>query len=253
METIDILGYRISAAGLEGDVVAAKGALSGTQALPFFVACANPHSLMVAASDSKFREALSSADLLLPDGAGILLAARMLGVTLRERVAGMEFFLRLSARLNADCGARYFFLGSEEPVLAAINQRIAGEFPNISVAGSYSPPFISSFTPEDNAEMLRRINESGATVLWVGMTAPKQEKWILENRRQLKVRVIGAIGAVFDFYSGRKGRAPKWLRDLGLEWLPRLIREPIRLARRNFISAPAFLLSVLRQRFLGNS
>ena len=251
MKTIDILGYRVSVGGLASDVNYSFEESTKHRAAPFIVACANPHSLVEAASDSDFQHALEGADLLLPDGAGIVLAGKILGTPIRERVAGMEFFLEYSRVAQLRGSIRYFFLGSSEAVLASIRSRVASDFPAIEVAGTYSPPFKTVFSEHDNTDMLQRINAASPDVLWVGMTAPKQEKWIHEHRSRLRVPMAAAIGAVFDFYAGSKKRAPAWVQNIGLEWLPRLIREPRRLARRNFISSPVFLARVLAQKVRG--
>ena len=125
---------------------------------------------------------------------------------------------------------------------------MAIDFPNIQVVGVYAPLYKDEFTVEDNEKMIAAINAVNPDVLWVGMTAPKQEKWIYQNKKQLEVKFIGAIGAVFDFYAGNIKRSHPFFQKLGLEWLPRLLQEPRRLWRRNFISNPKFMLRVLKER-----
>ena len=213
-----------------------------------YMACANPHSLVEARSDPAFAVALREADMLLPDGSGILLAARLLGKPVAERVAGFEFFRALSEKAEREGGLSYFFLGSSPAVLGKIAARLARDYPSIRLAGMLSPPFRASFSIEEEDAMITAVNRSGADVLWVGMTAPKQEKWIHRHRDRLDVPFAGAVGAVFDFYAGSKKRAPEWVCRAGLEWLPRLVREPRRLWRRNFVSTPVFLSMVLQER-----
>lgn len=252
MKRIRILSWDVSSAGLVADAQQALGWISSSERGKF-MACANPHSLVQAKANPDFAEALRRADLLLPDGAGILLAARMLGVEIRERVAGMDFFLSLTMLLDQSGGGRIFFLGASPAVLENLRERLAHEFPNVEVVGVFSPPYKPQFSEQDNLEMIAAINAADANVLWVGMTAPKQEQWILQNRERLNVNFIGAIGAVFDFYAGTKKRAPQWVCDLGLEWLPRLLREPKRLWRRTFVSGPLFFLAVIRQKIARNA
>jgi N-acetylglucosaminyldiphosphoundecaprenol N-acetyl-beta-D-mannosaminyltransferase len=249
MSTADILGFKISAGGLAADVTAAIDAATGELDGPFVVACANPHSIVVASSDVDFEKALQDSNMLLPDGVGVVLASRVLRAGVSERVAGMEFFLEFSRRADRMGGISYFFLGSSCEVLEKIERRMAVEFPSIKIAGTLSPPFANSFSDSESASMIAAVNASCANVLWVGMTAPKQEKWVERHKTSLDVALIVSVGAVFDFYSGNKKRAPRWVQRIGLEWLPRLIREPRRLARRNLISTPIFLLRVVGQLF----
>lgn len=210
-------------------------------------ACANPHSLHVAESDPEFRNALLEADLLTPDGIGIVIGSKLLGGHIHDRITGHDVFEDTCELLHTH-GGSVFFLGSTTEVLQKIVDRLQKDYPNLRVAGTYSPPFREEFTPQDDIEMIAAVNTSCADVLWVGMTAPKQEKWIARNVCQLDVRFIGAIGAVFDFYAGTVPRSPILFRRLGLEWLPRLLQQPGRLWRRNFVSNPAFVKRVLAAR-----
>lgn len=243
LRTADILGFQVSTVSREESIEAAwrivKGGKTGG-----FVACANPHSLMVAMDDPEFSASLKSADILLPDGIGIILAGRLLRRPFEERVAGMEFFEALSTRCNSEGGVSYFFLGSTPSVLRSIRERLARDYPSIRTVGVFSPPYKESFSEADNAVMIEAINSASPDVLWVGMTAPKQEKWIACNKHCLTVPLIGAVGAVFDFYAGTKKRSPDWLCRVGLEWLPRFLREPRRLWRRVLISNPKFIIHI---------
>lgn len=246
-KNLNILGYQASASGVEGDIDTVWEYIhSGEKGK--YIACINPHSYVVAQSDPYFNQALKKADILLPDGVGIVLAAKILGVDLTERVAGSDLFLGLSAKANTEGGLKYFFLGSTEYVLDKMSKRMKKEYPNIKVCGVLSPPFKTEFSDYDNKKMIDVINEARPDVVWVGMTAPKQEKWIYQNKDKLDVPVMGAIGAVFDFYAGTVKRSPDWACKMGLEWLPRLLREPRRLFKRNFISSPLFLLAVFKQK-----
>ena len=241
-----LMGYDVSGRGLDGDVARAAQWCAEPGAGMRYMACLNPHSLVVAKSDETFRRALKEADLLLPDGAGILLASKVLGAALPERVAGMEFFLGLCEHADRVGGFSFFFLGSSDRVLGLIRDRLARDYPNIGFAGSYSPPFRAQYSAAELDDMIEAVNSAQPSVLWVGMTAPKQEKWINAARDRLQVPFAGAIGAVFDFYAGTTERAPKWAQQTGLEWLVRLAREPRRLWRRNLVSTPLFLFEMLK-------
>lgn len=249
-ETVSILGYDISARGLESDVQQAWQWLrSGGRT--HVVNCTNPHSLVSAGKDKQFSTALRNTDLLLPDGIGIVIAARLLKQVIPGRVAGSEFFMALSELVESKGGTKYYFLGSRRDVLMRISSRLNREFPSIEVCGQYSPPYRAEFSVDESQRMIEGINRTAPDVLWVGMTAPKQEKWVEQHRDSLKVPLVSSIGAAFDFYAGTRKRAPKWMRDSGLEWLPRLLREPRRLWNRTFVSSPQFLGRVLAYRLRG--
>jgi N-acetylglucosaminyldiphosphoundecaprenol N-acetyl-beta-D-mannosaminyltransferase len=222
--------------------------LLGGESRTYFV-CANPHSLHVADSDPAFSTAVREADIVVADGVGIVIASRILGGSVKERVTGSDVFRGVTKAMDQEGGYRCFFLGASEATLARLVMRFRGEFPNVEVAGSYSPPYKPEFTAQEEDDMVRAINEARPDILWVAMTAPKQEKWIHRNIGRLDVQLAGPIGAVFDFYIGNVKRSHPVFQRLGLEWLPRLIQEPRRLWRRNFVSNPAFMWKVVRSRF----
>jgi N-acetylglucosaminyldiphosphoundecaprenol N-acetyl-beta-D-mannosaminyltransferase len=245
--SVDILGYRVSNAGCKRDVAEAFSYITKKENV-HYMACANPHSLVVAEKDPFFKNALLSADILLPDGSGIILAAKVLKLPLSEKVAGSDFFLEMNRLAQDEGGVRYYFLGATDEVLTLIKEKLAREYPRIELVGFYSPPFKSEFSSEDNELILSRIRKAKPDVLWVGMSAPKQEKWIYQNLGKLEVPFCGAIGAVFDFYTGTKKRSSEFWIHLGLEWLPRFLSEPKRLWDRNMKSAPIFLYWLLKEK-----
>ena len=214
-------------------------------------ACLNPHSCEVAEKDGDFKRALQGADILVPDGVGVVMASRWLNGRVDHRVTGHDVFDSVHHRLM-ETGGRVFFLGSTEQVLRKIEERFTADFPNLSLVGTYSPPYKQEFSEIDNARMIEAVNRAKPDVLWVGMTAPKQEKWIAQNIDQLEVGFAGAIGAVFDFYAGTVRRSSPVFQRMGLEWLPRLLQEPRRLWYRNFVSNPKFVFRVLGARLRGD-
>jgi N-acetylglucosaminyldiphosphoundecaprenol N-acetyl-beta-D-mannosaminyltransferase len=254
MRTEDILGYSIMAASSDVCVdevfcIIKKETKAKTKT-PFWLACFNPHSYAMTLKDEMFSRALKAADWLVPDGAGVVLASRLLGDAIQDRVTGSDVFADLHKRLNAAGGMSVFFLGATEETLALIRKRMALDYPNINVTGTYSPPFKEVYSFAELDEMIKAVNTAAPDVLWVGMSAPKQEKWIYLNKDKLAVKFIGAVGAVFDFYSGNIRRdKDSWFVNHGLEWLPRLIQEPRRLWQRMFVSAPVFVWHVVKQRF----
>jgi N-acetylglucosaminyldiphosphoundecaprenol N-acetyl-beta-D-mannosaminyltransferase len=243
----DILSFKVSRLDVSGCLQQISSWLSRGDKGKYFV-LANSHSLHIAKTDHVFSEAIVNADLVLPDGIGIIMASRLLGGGIRRRITGSDIFASLSSLLNDRGGVSYFFLGSTDENLAGITKKMKQEYPNITVAGTYSPPFKDGFSNAENDQMIEIVNKAKPDVLWVGMTAPRQEKWTYCNRDRLDVRFIGSVGALFDFFTGRARRSGPWFQRHGLEWLPRLCREPRRLWRRNFISNPAFMIRVIDYR-----
>ena len=209
---------------------------------------ANPHSLIISQKDNLFCKALKSADLMIPDGILLVMASKIFypGSSFQERVAGPDLFLEI-CRLANERGYGCFFYGATEDVLKRIKDKMNEEFPNIRIVGCYSPPF-RELTESENEQVVKIINDAHPDILWVGLSAPKQEKWVFMNKDRLRVKIIGAVGAAFDFYAGTKKRSSSWFRKHGLEWLPRLLREPKRMWRRNFVSAPLFLYLTAKEK-----
>jgi N-acetylglucosaminyldiphosphoundecaprenol N-acetyl-beta-D-mannosaminyltransferase len=215
---------------------------------PRWLACLNPHSCVVAERAADFANALRRATWLIPDGTGIVLASWMCGGKVRIRVTGSDIFFGVMEALERRGGGRVFFLGSTDETLRILREKTRIDYPRVEVVGTHSPPFKPEYSEDELAEMVRAVNAARPQVLWVGMTAPKQELWIDRVVARLDVKFVAAIGAVFDFYSGRVTRSGGAFQRLGLEWLPRLVREPRRLWRRTLISAPAFMWRVVQDR-----
>jgi N-acetylglucosaminyldiphosphoundecaprenol N-acetyl-beta-D-mannosaminyltransferase len=251
LKTEDILGYRVLNSGLTrclDDIT--KWIANGHHCK--WLSCINPHSYVVSMDDPQFSNALRNADWLVPDGAGIVMASRFLGGRITQRITGSDIFHGLHNRLQ-HVGAKVFFLGSTETTLHAIRKKMGIDWPHIRIVGTCSPPFKPAFSREETRAMVAAVNAASPDVLWVGMTAPKQEKWLFENQCNLNVKFAGAVGAVFDFYTGRVRRSHPVFQHLGLEWLPRLINEPRRLWNRNFVSTPRFLYRLAMQRKNGQN
>ncbi|KUG22898.1 n-acetylmannosaminyltransferase [hydrocarbon metagenome] len=243
----DILGYKVNTFLVDACADQLFKSMQAGQRT--WLACFNPHSYAVALKDKVFARALKYADWLVPDGAGVVLASHLLGGAIKKRVTGSDVFAGLHNRMNAAGAMRVFFLGSTEETLDLIRERMAKDYPNIKVAGTFSPPFKDVYSSAEISEMVKAINSAAPDVLWVGLSAPKQEKFIFENRARLNVKFVAAVGAVFDFYSGNVKRdKDSWFVNHGMEWLPRLLQEPKRLWRRMFVSAPVFMWHVIKQK-----
>lgn len=205
----------------------------------------NPHSYCVAKTDEIFHDALISSDILIPDGIGVVWASKVLYRKNIFKISGYDLHMHFLNLLQNGGGGRVFYFGSSDHTLALICERIGVEFPLIEVE-VFSPPFKEDFDPYDNDFFVNKINEFSPDLLFVGMTAPKQEKWVYYNKNRLSAKVICSIGAVFDFYAGTVKRPNQFWIRLGLEWLPRFIKEPLRLWRRNLVSTPKFIFEVLK-------
>ena len=204
----------------------------------------NPHSFCVAKDDFYFKKALLSSDILVPDGVGIILGMKFLYGQKVNKISGYDLHLHFLNLLEKQGGGKVFYLGASPETLSLIVNRLKKEFPLIEVS-LYSLPFKFEFSKKENDEMIKTINRFNPDLLFVGMTAPKQEKWVYQHKDQLKVKVVCSIGAVFDFYAGTVKRPSQFWINLGLEWFPRFIKEPRRLWRRNLISTPKFFIDVL--------
>ena len=236
-------------------IVTSMDALKAVPEGKWLINTINAHSFNTAQKDSLFAEALKQGDYLIPDGASVVKACRWLKAKSQpqERIAGWDLFVMEMQRLNAkgrECGKRQrvMFMGSSEHVLQLIRQRAAADYPCLEVV-TYSPPYKPEFTAEDNAAIIKAINEADPDLLWIGMTAPKQEKWAYTHWQQLDIHChVGTIGAVFDFYAGTALRAPLWWQKHSLEWLYRLLKEPRRMWRRYVLGNPLFIGYVVKEK-----
>jgi N-acetylglucosaminyldiphosphoundecaprenol N-acetyl-beta-D-mannosaminyltransferase len=206
----------------------------------------NQYSYCMAEKDPKFKQALKSSCILLPDGVAIVAAVKLLNGQNIKKIAGADLHQNLLEELNRT-GGSCFYMGSSENTLQKIKDRLAGEYPNVK-AGFYSPPFKAQFTKTDNAQIIQAVNAFKPDVLFIGMTAPRQEKWAYAHKDQLDAKTICSIGAVFDFYAGTVERPSAIWINLGLEWLGRLVKEPRRMWKRYIYYGPVFIYKVLREK-----
>lgn len=219
----------------------------------------NAHSYNTARKDSLFAEALTNGDVLLPDGVSIVMACKWIKAKSlpKERIAGWDLFAfemekleRESEELRTKCEESkiVMFMGSSQKVLDLIVKRAAEVYPHLKVV-TYSPPYKPEFSDEDNKAIIDAIHAANPDLLWIGMTAPKQEKWTYSHWKELNIHChVGSIGAVFDFFAGTMKRAPMWWQDHGLEWLYRLLKEPKRMWRRYIIGNALFLWNMVKEK-----
>jgi N-acetylglucosaminyldiphosphoundecaprenol N-acetyl-beta-D-mannosaminyltransferase len=207
----------------------------------------NQYSYVMAEQDSDFKNALKQSDILLPDGIAIVLAAKILTDNKIKKIAGADVHHALLEKLNHE-GGSCFFLGASETTLSKIKARLKQEYQNIRV-GTFSPPFKNTFTDAENQQMLDEVNAFAPEVLFIGMTAPKQEKWAYKNKDLVTANIICSIGAVFDFYAGTIKRPSPIVITMGLEWLFRLIKEPKRMWKRYLYFGPAYIFLLMKEKY----
>lgn len=218
----------------------------------------NAHSYNTARKDSLFAEALTNGDVLLPDGVSIVVACKWIKAKSlpKERIAGWDLFAFEMEKLERESeelrtkseeSKIVMFMGSSQKVLDLIVKRAAEVYPHLKVV-TYSPPYKPEFSDEDNKAIIDAIHAANPDLLWIGMTAPKQEKWTYSHWKELNIHChVGSIGAVFDFFAGTVKRAPMWWQDHGLEWLYRLLKEPKRMWRRYIIGNALFLWNMVKE------
>lgn len=214
-----------------------------------YVAICNVHVVVSASRDAAYREVINASDMATPDGAPVAWMLRRLGFTGQPRISGPDLMWALCRRCAVEKLPVYFH-GSTEATLAALEVRLRQAFPDLVIGGLESPPFRLP-TAEEDESAVARINASGVGIVFVGLGCPKQEGWMAEHRGRVNAVMIG-VGAAFDFHAGKVARAPRWMRDNGLEWLHRLVSEPRRLWKRYLVTNTLFILGAARQLLFGS-
>ncbi len=248
MKRHNILGTDFSLLSYDGVLTMIEGWRAKQQ--KHYITLTPPYSVLMCRRDTSLWQATRNAALTLPDGVGIILAATILRYPHCGRVTGPTLLLRLCDCGRAE-GLRHFFYGGAPGVAEALAHRLQKSYPGLEVAGSHSPPF-RELTPAEDAEIVRRVNESRPDIVWVGLGSPKQEKWMAEHVGKINAAALIGVGAAFDFHSGRIKRAPAWMRRMGIEWAYRLAHEPKRMWRRN-VNSFVFLARVLHQYVQGDN
>ena len=232
--SFQVLGVRVDAVQMSEAVARLRSWIDDRQSIARFVAVTGMHGIAESRQNSQFRHVLNAADLVVPDGMPLVWLGRLKGYRLRHRVCGaelMDAFCRVSGN-----DYRHFFYGGA-PEVAERLARALHEKHGIVIAGTYTPPF-RPLTEAEGKELASFVERTSPDVLWVGLSTPKQESWMYEQRYKLRVPVMLGVGAAFDMNSGNLRRAPKWMREHGLEWLFRLASEPRRLWKRYLITIP---------------
>jgi len=212
--------------------------------------CVTPvNCVLWAYQDKELKDLYNSSDLNVADGVPLIWASKLLGSGIAGRVSGIDLLPAL-CRAGKPGEFRHFFMGAKEGVAAALVEKLRGEIPDLNVVGYYSPPFAHRFSDEENHKMIAMINAARPTILWVSLTAPKQDYWIREHFDKLNIGMAIGVGGAFELTAGLISRAPRWMQRNGLEWFYRFLQEPRRLFRRYFLEAPQFIPLILMQ-YLG--
>jgi N-acetylglucosaminyldiphosphoundecaprenol N-acetyl-beta-D-mannosaminyltransferase len=206
-----------------------------------YICVTGMHGVTEAQSDPSLKTILNEAGLVVPDGMPLVWAGRANGFPLKRRVYGPELMQEFCSRTRSRY--RHYFFGGAPGVPERLAEVLKERY-DIQVAGCWSPPF-RPLTEDEELDLHRKVKESAAEILWVGLSTPKQERWMHAHRDQLPVPLMVGVGAAFDFHTGRIPQAPRWMRENGLEWLFRLVQEPRRLWKRYLVLGPQFAGMVL--------
>ena len=239
-----VVGVRVDAVQLPEAVARIKRWIDNRENGKY-VAVTGMHGVAESRQDPHFREILNQAALVVPDGMPLVWLGRWHGHSLRRRVTGSELMLAFCRETGPR--PRHFFYGGAPGVAEDLARQLHERF-NITVAGTYTPPF-RPLTVAEEADLTARVHTAAPDVLWVGLSTPKQERWMSDHHLKLKVPVILGVGAAFDMNSGRLKRAPAWMRDSGLEWFYRLLSEPRRLWKRYLVTIPQSMWSISLELF----
>jgi len=240
---VNVLGVGISVLNLPAALTAIADAVRDRR--KGYICVTGVHGVMEAQADGAFKSILNQAFLCTPDGMPMVWAGKLGGHREMRRVYGPDLMLEVCA-WSETSGARHFFYSGADGVADLLAQKLETRFPKLKVVGTYTPPF-RALNAEELRELQSRISAARPDILWVGLSTPKQEKFMAEYLPQLEVTLMIGVGAAFDFHSGRVKQAPRWMQRSGLEWFYRLCCEPRRLARRYLRNNPLFLLNGLAQ------
>jgi N-acetylglucosaminyldiphosphoundecaprenol N-acetyl-beta-D-mannosaminyltransferase len=240
----NVLGVGISVLNLQSAQAEISAAVSGRR--KGYICVTGVHGVMEAQADPRFKRILNAAFLCTPDGMPMVWAGRLDGHKDMGRVYGPDLMLDICA-WSEGSGAKHFFYGGADGVAALLAQRLKEKFPGLQVAGTFTPPF-RPLNEEEVSGLQKQISELKPDIFWVGLSTPKQEKFMAEFLPKLEATLMIGVGAAFDFHSGRVSQAPRWMQRGGLEWLFRLGNEPRRLWKRYLRNNPLFLWNFSLQR-----
>ena len=242
---IDILGIPIDRIGMNDTIRKIDDFIAAGR--PHLVATANVDHVIEALGDVEFRRIYQALDLVVVDGVPLLWAARFLGRPLIERVNGTDLFVRLCAHASRR-GYRVFFLGAAPGVAVRAARRLRRRHPALQIVGTYAPPFGFDTDDGENQRIVEMVRQARPDILFVGLGAPKQEKWAYRHLEELGVPVTIGVGASFEYVAGETSRAPRWMQRSGLEWLYRVLSQPGRYWKRYLVRDVQFFPLLLREK-----
>ena len=242
-DRVNILGVGVSAVNMELALAAISQWIKART--PHYVCVTPVHSIMDCYGDESLRAIYNRAGMVTPDGMPVVWLTRLQGHDHVRRVYGPDLMFAL-CKYSLAFGYRHYFYGGAEGVAQQLADILSARFPGLQVAGAYSPPF-RELSADEDAQIVAKINATHPDIVWVGLGAPKQEYWMASHQELLTAPVLIGVGAAFDFHTGRKKQAPRWMQRSGLEWVFRLISEPKRLWQRYLYSNPRFILAVFLQ------
>jgi N-acetylglucosaminyldiphosphoundecaprenol N-acetyl-beta-D-mannosaminyltransferase len=240
---VNVLGVGVSAINMEMALALCDQWIARRE--QHYVCVTGVHGVMESQRDPALRATLCRSGLTTPDGMPLVWLSKLHGFRHVERVYGPDLMLALCAR-SVEKGYRHFLYGGDEALVEALAERLRQRYPGIRIVGAFAPPF-RPLTPDEDRDIVRVINDARPDVVWVGLSTPKQERWMAEHHRRIAAPVMIGVGAAFDFGAGRKKQAPRWMQRNGLEWLFRLFQEPRRLWRRYVLNIPRFIALVALQ------
>ena len=203
-----------------------------------YMCVSNVHTTVMSYDDEEYRAIQNGAALAIPDGGPLSSVGRKRGFKDMQRTTGPDYMVNIFG-VSEERGYRHFFYGSTEQTLAKMKERLQSEYPDLQIAGMYSPPF-GEVSKEEEERIIEMINSSAADFVWVGLGAPKQERWMAAHKGIIKGFMVG-VGAAFDYYAGNIKRAPKWMQKANLEWLYRFFQSPCKLFKRYFYTNTKFI------------
>lgn len=241
---VDVLGVGVSVVNMESTIAEIARWIKTRE--QHHVCVTGVHGVMESQADRDLLSIHNAAGLTLPDGMPMVWAGKWAGFAEIDRVCGPDLMPEL-LRYGSVRGWKHFFYGGAEGVPEELADRFKDHIPGLDVVGTYSPPF-RPLTEGEESGVAAMIESSGADIVWVGLSTPKQEKWMASMKGRFEAPVVVAVGAAFDFHTGRIQRAPTFMRRTGFEWVYRMVKEPRRLAKRYLTNNPRFVLAVLRRR-----